>query len=126
MKLDWLAKRWGYIWRTVVLYLMWVLLSPVATLLSAVRSGKMKGAWIRTKLVYDSVYKKFVVRPRLNDDLANTSNEDLETLIWLSQNYPVTMKEAAEIWEANGRMLGATIHQIELMIRKKDKFPHLF
>lgn len=119
MKLDKAAERWGYIWRTVVFLFMWVLLSPFATLWSAIRSGKMKGAWIRTKLVYDSVYKKFVVRPRLNDDLANTSNEDLETLIWLSQNYPVSIKEAAEIWEGNGRRLGATIQQIEVIVRKR-------
>lgn len=108
MKLE-----WGYIWRTVVFHIMWVLLSPFAGILSAVRSGGVHGAWIRTKLVYDSVYKKFVVRPRLNGELSNISEEDLETLIWLSQQYPVSLQEAAEIWEANGRMVGATIKQIE-------------
>ncbi|WP_428657585.1 hypothetical protein [Runella sp.] len=110
MKLE-----WGYIWRTVLFHIVWVLLSPIAGIMSAIRTGGIQGAWIRTKLVYDSVYKKFVIRPRLNRELRDISEEDLDSLVWLSQQYPVSIQEAAEIWNANGRAFGATIKQIEAL-----------
>lgn len=65
------------------------------------------------KLVYASVYQKFVIRPQLNRKLRNIADEDLETLLWLSQQYPFSLQEVAEIWESQGRMLAATIQHIE-------------
>lgn len=63
-------------------------------------------------MVYESVYKKFVVRPQLTY-LGDISDTDLDTLVWLSQGYPFSLHEVAEIWESQGRMLGATIQHIE-------------
>lgn len=107
MKLE-----WGYIWRTVVFHIMWVLLSPIAGLFSVSRGSGIGRARERSDRVYDSVYKKFVVRPRLNGELKNISDDDLETLIWLAQEYPVSLQEAAEIWNTNDRMVSATIKQL--------------
>ena len=110
MKLE-----WGYIWRTVVFHIMWVLLSPFAGLFSVSRGSGIHRARERSDRVYDSVYKKFVVRPRLNRDLQNISDEDLETLIWLAQEYPFSLTEVAEIWNANDKMVAATIKQLRAM-----------
>lgn len=114
MKLE-----WGYIWRTVVFHIMWVLLSPFAGLFSVSRGSGLKRARERSDDVYDSVYKKFVIRPRLNRPLRDISDADLETLIWLAQKYPVSLTEVAEIWNANDRMVGATIQQIEATTPRK-------
>lgn len=102
--------NWGYFWRNLGFHLVWYTLAPIAGLITAVRQG---GARVRMRLVYESLKKKYVIRPQLATPLQNIDDADLETLVWLSQNYPFSLQEVAEIWESQGRMLAATIQHIE-------------
>lgn len=121
MKLDRTAERWSYIWRTTVFHIVWILLSPIAALFTAPRSfNGIKRAQERRDMVYDSVYKKFVTRPRLNAHLRNISDNDLENLVWLAEEYPLSLPEVAEIWEANGKAFGATIKQLAQNTGRKN------
>lgn len=115
--------NWGYFWRNVGFHIVWYTLAPIAGLFSASRGyGGVKRASERMDLVYESMKKKYVLRPLLAAPLRNIKDDDLETLIWLSQEYPFSLQEVAEIWESQGRMVGLTIQQIEArMIGMKVK-----
>lgn len=106
--------NWGYFLRNLGFHIVWYTLAPIAGLFSASRGyGGIKRASERMDLVYESMKKKYVLRPLLAAPLRNIKDDDLETLIWLSEEYPVSLPDVARIWEDNGRMVGMTIKHLE-------------
>lgn len=67
-------------------------------------------------LVYESMMKKYVIRPSLASPLQKLSDEDIDTLRWLSEKYPFTMLEVYEIWEDNDRRTAMTIEHLKARV----------
>lgn len=108
--------EWGFLWRTVVFHIVWWILSPFAAMITTPRG---MGGWDRARdrmdSVYDSLYKKYVIRPRLG--IEGVSDTDLEDIIYLTQIFPVSLKEAASSWDKNERMMGKTLVELRWRYR---------
>lgn len=112
--------NWNYLWRTSGFHLVWWIVSPIAGLFSFSRSpAQAMKASERMDLVYESM-KKYVIRPLLDAPLRGISDADLETLLWLAEAYPVSLREVAEIWEKNDRLLGKTVGYLKLKYKSQS------
>lgn len=108
--------EWSYFWRNLGFHFMWYLLSPLTVFISSIRLGGLKAALHRRKLVYESLMVKFVLRPSSKNLLDEFDADEVESVVWLSNNYKLTMPEAAQVFKDHNRQLAASINY--LTIRK--------
>lgn len=108
--------EWKYFWRNLGFHFVWCSLSPFVLVISALRLGGLTAAYQRMKLVHESLKVKFVLRPSSQKELDEFNADEVESVVWLSNNYKLTMPEAAQVFKDHNRQLAASINY--LTIRK--------
>lgn len=112
--------NWEYFWRNFGFHFVWYLVAPIAWLFTIPRGwGGLKNAEDRMDSVYDSIKKKFVLRPTYEAPLRKLEDDDFEFVIGFADKYKMNPMEVYQIWEDNQRRRAMTIQQLQAHFKGK-------